>query len=69
MRSKALILFLIATASCGRLEDVGRAPAFGRAETSDEFRAMAGAAMPLGRGAEGSLWSRERGSLLGDRRA
>lgn len=30
---------------------------------------MAGAALPIGESAEGSLWSRERGSLLGDRRA
>ena len=69
MRNKALILILAATAACGRLENVGRAPAFNAPEQGDEFRAMAGNPLPYGRRTEASLWSRERGSLLGDRRA
>ncbi len=69
MRGKALIPILLATMACTRLENVGRAPAFNPAETGEEFRAMAGATLPAGAGTEGSLWSRDRGSLLGDRRA
>lgn len=69
MRKLPLALALVAIAGCERLDNVGRAPSFNSAEQSEEFRALAAAGLPLGGSADASLWSRERTSLLGDRRA
>lgn len=69
MRSRALLLILIATTACGRLENVGRAPAFKASDRGEEFTAMAGTALPYAQPTQASLWSKGRGSLLGDRRA
>lgn len=69
MRTLPLALVLVAVAGCERLDNVGRAPSFNSAEQSEEFRALAAAGLPLGGSADASLWSRERTSLLGDRRA
>ncbi|QDC08347.1 flagellar basal body L-ring protein FlgH [Oceanicola sp. D3] len=65
---------LLALTGCARLQDVGKAPSFEPAEKSYEYRAMASVPLPdvldRKRGAEqASLWSRNRKSLLGDRRA
>ncbi len=67
MRSKALILFLIATASCGRLED-GAARPLSAGPTATSSARWRGRPCRLGAARKGSLWSRERGSP-GDRRA
>jgi flagellar L-ring protein precursor FlgH len=70
----APILIMLVAAGCQRLENVGKAPAFTPVESGSEFYAMAGATLPLntvpdGPTDEASLWSGNRGSLLGDRRA
>lgn len=69
-----LLIALIPILSCGRLEDVGRAPQFTPADTGIEAQAMSyGGGVSLSRDRPlvqtASLWSRDRGSLLGDRRA
>lgn len=74
MRRALMLLSILPIAACGNLEEVGRAPALSPIESSDEFRAMTAASLPMHseRGApnsEASLWSGSRGSLLGDRRA
>ncbi|MCV2867059.1 flagellar basal body L-ring protein FlgH [Defluviimonas sp. WL0002] len=69
MRGKVCLFFMIAMSACGRMENVGRAPAFNASDRGEEFKAMTGSPLPYGRQAEASLWSRERGSLLGDQRA
>lgn len=74
-RSFALCLLLpLAAAGCSRLADVGQRPDFTPASGSAEHRAMAVRALPdsVDRGRlsdDASLWSRDRASLLGDRRA
>ncbi len=70
----SMILFLVLTASCGRLEDVGRAPEFKPVETGYEVSAMANPGLPetveMPREIDqASLWNSGRRSLLGDRRA
>jgi flagellar L-ring protein precursor FlgH len=67
-------LFASAFAACSRLEDVGKPPEFTPIEYGPEHMAMTTAGLP--REAEqrraadrASLWSGERESLLGDRRA
>jgi flagellar L-ring protein precursor FlgH len=67
-------LVLLAAAACGRLGDVGRAPAFSPLEGSTQHHAMYSAPLPVGGTAgrptaEASLWSASSSSLLGDRRA
>ena len=76
MRAIPLLLVLIlATAACARLEDVGKVPAFTPIDQSAEAQAMRAplpldGAVSLSRGQQtASLWSGARGSLLGDRRA
>ncbi|MFY0634202.1 MAG: flagellar basal body L-ring protein FlgH [Vannielia sp.] len=76
MPRTALLLLsaLLALAGCSRLQDVGKAPDFEPTEETYEYRAMASVPLPDvlddKRGAEqASLWSRNRKSLLGDRRA
>ncbi|WP_444453472.1 flagellar basal body L-ring protein FlgH [Rhodobacter capsulatus] len=74
MRSILLVLMAVSLAACGRLEQVGKAPDFKTVEGSDEFFAMNSPPMPddiapRTEAQEASLWSGNRGSLLGDRRA
>ncbi|SOC06810.1 flagellar basal body L-ring protein FlgH [Rhodobacter maris] len=74
MRPALIALVALSVASCGRLEQVGRAPDFTPVESSNEFYAMSAQPMPEEPGRrtaaqEASLWSGNRGSLLGDRRA
>jgi flagellar L-ring protein FlgH len=68
------LLCAVTVMGCQRLEDVGKAPDFTPVETSSEYFAMTQpSAMPdfsaARDGAQASLWSGSRGSLLGDRRA
>lgn len=68
------LTLILAAAACGRMENVGKAPAFTPIEGGAEFAAMAGAGLPGDsdpryQGDEASLWSGSRDSLLGDRRA
>ena len=74
MRSLLFVFIALSLAACGRLEQVGKAPDFNTVEGSDEFFAMSSPPLPedaLRRtdAQEASLWSGNRGSLLGDRRA
>ncbi|MBN2741488.1 MAG: flagellar basal body L-ring protein FlgH [Rhodobacteraceae bacterium] len=74
MKSPTLIFLMIALSACGRLEDVGKAPAFTPVESGNEFFAMSSVPMPETVAAQkatqqASLWSGSRNSLLGDRRA
>ncbi len=67
-----LILLLLTLSACGAMQDVGKAPGFSPVETGDEYFAMTSAGLPGGGTAAGgpaSLWSGNRDSLLGDRRA
>lgn len=74
MRLAFASLALLFVASCGRLEDVGKAPEFTPIDNGLEYRAMAEPAYAdvedqALRPDRASLWSNRRGSLLGDRRA
>ena len=74
MKFGCLIVLFLAVAGCQRLENVGKAPAFTQVEGSNEYFAMTGAGLPANTARryaadDASLWSRDRGSLLGDRRA
>lgn len=68
------VMCLIGATACGRGDHLGKAPSFSNPMTTQEHSAMITAALPtvieepsaLDRA---SLWSRQRGSLLGDRRA
>ncbi|MDJ1008271.1 MAG: flagellar basal body L-ring protein FlgH [Paracoccaceae bacterium] len=69
-----VLLVLGLLAACSRLEDVGKAPEFTPINNSQEYQAMArpnyGAEAEVRLGADrASLWSAQRGSLLGDNRA
>lgn len=74
MRLTPALLLLAALPACARLENVGRAPDFTPLEGSGEYYAMSGNSFPerteRPMPADGaSLWSGNRESLLGDRRA
>lgn len=74
MRIAVILTLTVALAACSRLEQVGKAPAFSPVEDGNEFFAMSATPMPEEverpiAAQEASLWSRQRGSLLGDRRA
>lgn len=74
MNKYIIILGIVVLASCGRLEDVGKAPEFTPIDNGLEYRAMAQPSYaayeePLRDVDTASLWSNRRGSLLGDRRA
>ena len=65
---------LAALSACGRLSEVGKAPDFTPVRAGDEYHAMMTRALPVSLEPRrdidnASLWSRSRGSLLGDRRA
>lgn len=73
MRLCPLILLAFAT-GCGRLEDVGRAPAFSPLEGSYQHHAMYASPFPDSAAPDApqdaaSLWTSTRASLFGDRRA
>lgn len=67
-------VLLLAVAACGRGDHLGKAPSFSNPLATQEHSAMISASLPnvieestaLD---QASLWSRQRGSLLGDRRA
>jgi flagellar L-ring protein precursor FlgH len=68
------IVISLAIAGCGRMDQVGRAPAFSPLEGSNQHHAMYSSPLPestdpKGPTAPSSLWSSERGALFGDRRA
>ncbi len=68
------VISAIALVGCARLQNVGKAPEFTPAAASEETRAMVNPGLPATvestrRVDRASLWSRSRGSLLGDRRA
>lgn len=74
MKKPFVLVCLIALAACSRLNEVGKAPSFSPVETGDEYYAMTAGGLPPGARnagpmAQASLWSGERESLLGDRRA
>lgn len=65
---------LLALAACQKLDNVGRAPAFTPLQSGNEYHAMYSAPLPDSveprRAVDGaSLWTGDRQSLLGDRRA
>lgn len=68
------LLLPLALAACGRLGEVGRAPAFTPNTGGNDYYAMTNGALPSSLEAgrepdEASLWNASRESLLGDRRA
>jgi flagellar L-ring protein FlgH len=75
MRRSLTLVLLLSVAACGRMGEVGKAPAFTPTQNSSETYAMMTPGLPqeeLGsRRAvdEASLWSAGRQSLLGDHRA
>lgn len=75
MRLASLLLgLLLVLVSCGRVADVGKRPDFTPNSGTYEHRAMSVIPLPEGNAASrpidsASLWSRDRQSLLGDRRA
>ena len=74
MRPAIFMILAISLAGCERLGQVGKAPEFSPIEDGNEFFAMSTQPVPEDMGPrteaqEASLWSRNRGSLLGDRRA
>ena len=68
------LVVLMLVSACGRLTDVGKAPDLTPVETGTELRAMASPGLPLFAEVDepqdqASLWTGQRGSLLGDNRA
>ncbi|MBV2359338.1 flagellar basal body L-ring protein FlgH [Thalassococcus sp. CAU 1522] len=73
-RASSFALLILFTASCGRIDHIGRPPSFSEPDTSMERVAMRAAGpgepvLPMRVSETASLWSGEQGSLLGDRRA
>ena len=69
-----LIVTALVLASCGRLEEVGRAPGFSPLEGSNQHHAMYSNPLPQNTAPDGptdasSLWTAGQDSLFGDRRA
>ncbi len=69
-----LLIGLVALSGCARLDQVGRAPDFSPLEGGNQYAAMYSNPMPENAEPDGptdasSLWTAERTSLLGDRRA
>lgn len=74
MRPALIALLALSLTSCSRLEQVGKAPDFTPVESGNEFYAMSAQPLPeevatRSAAQQASLWSGNRGSLLGDRRA
>ncbi len=73
-RMMTLLAGALALAGCARIADVGQAPSFSPNTGTNEQRAMSITPLPNRLDAslpadQASLWSRDRQSLLGDRRA
>ena len=71
---RLILLPLLLVTACGRLADVGRAPAFSPLEGGNQHHAIYSAPIPEYADPEApsdaaSLWTGSRGSLFGDRRA
>ena len=69
-----LVMLLSALAACARFDHIGKPPDFTATDDSAERLAMVDPGLPLEAGPEtvqtrASLWSADRRSLLGDRRA
>ncbi|MDR5652713.1 flagellar basal body L-ring protein FlgH [Ruixingdingia sedimenti] len=74
MRPHLILPVLILAAACGRLEEVGKAPGFSPLEGSYQHHAMYSAPLPetapsTAPSDAASLWTGNRASLFGDRRA
>ncbi|MEZ5732278.1 MAG: flagellar basal body L-ring protein FlgH [Paracoccaceae bacterium] len=74
MKPLLAALIVLSLGACQRLENVGKAPAFTPVEGNNEYFAMTSAGLPESSTRrlateDASLWSRDRRSLLGDRRA
>lgn len=73
MKKIGLAVLCTALAACQSLDRVGKAPAFTPADGGDEYLAMTSPGLPAEPGgrysSDASLWSGNRTSLLGDRRA
>ena len=72
---RKLLVLVVGLAGCSTTP-IGRAPEFSPQERTVERQAMFNPSMPdpvastqLGPTSQASLWTRDRGSLLGDRRA
>lgn len=70
----AILLCGVAVTGCGRSDHLGKAPTFSNPLESREHSAMLSPGLPTALEAsrpadQASLWTRQRGSLLGDRRA
>lgn len=71
---RPLLAAALLLAGCGRLAEVGRAPAFDPLQGSNEHHAIYSTALPevqdkMRPADDASLWSTAEGSLLGNRRA
>lgn len=71
-----IAFLLVVLVGCGRTRPIGEAPELSPMSAGGEYRAMMRPEVPMrldtsqtGPGVDASLWSRGRGSLLGDRRA
>lgn len=73
-RMLAAFLICISAVACSRVDHIGKAPSFSNPLETQEHSAMVSATLPRTIEEtlpldEASLWSGQRGSLLGDRRA
>ena len=73
-RQISFLLVCLAASACGRGDHIGKAPSFSNPMETAEHTAMVASALPLTLDPpteldQASLWSGQRGSLLGDRRA
>ena len=74
MRAVGLVAILAMASACGRSDHLGKAPSFSNPLATQEHSAMVSTALPTVIETrtpldEASLWSGQRSSLLGDRRA
>lgn len=74
LRNIAALCILALPMACSRADHIGKAPTFSNPTESAEHSAMVTRALPVALEPrspqdQASLWSRQRGSLLGDRRA
>ena len=71
---QAVFLIFLSAMGCQRLDHIGRTPDLSPSRQTNEHSAMVFAALPVVAATKytqpkASLWSRDQGSLLGDRRA
>ena len=74
VRRVAMCVICLGLSACGRGDHLGKAPSFSNPLATQEHSAMITASLPIVVEQtsvldQSSLWSRKRGSLLGDRRA